>query len=176
MFRRRKDKPSNAAPKEFVPPSDFRSWLEILTRIAAYSFCSEVLVRAYTSDHDGHRKGEISLTLVERNIELRSLLQSGLPDVFRCIYQNPDFRYGVVQQEYPCTTLDFYEPDCYLFTLPKEDFAQWAKKISLRSFVWDYWTISEPMRIRLTCDEIEFKMRMYRHDQFIRYMKKNWIR
>lgn len=176
FWKRRKRKQEGDAPKVFIPPADVKSALELYTRLACYSFCSEINVTAYTEDKDGHKKGDIFLRVVERDAEFHSLLKAALPEVYAYLYNNPEFDYGYVQEEYPYFRQHFFEPECYLFDLPKEAFQQWAKKLSQQAFVWDYWTISSPMRIRLTSSEYQFDMRMYRFEQFVRYVKKHCMR
>ena len=177
MFRLFRKKPApQPAATEFVPPQGVEEHLEILLRLCSFQFCSELRAYLYTQDDGEHRKGDVVLVYEERLHDMTFLVKSGVPELYDHLYRNPCFHSGAATDSSDHLKLCFHQPDCFLFSCSGEDLEKRLKKISSHYYVWDLWRISSPNRLRITCDELEHELRLYRLDQFCTYVRKHFYR
>ena len=177
MFGLFKKKPTAPPkPKVFTPPQNVEEHMEILLRLCSFQFCSELRIYLYPEDYGTHKKGDIELVYEERIHEMTFLVRSGVPELYDYLYHNPGFHSRADSDSSDYLKLVFHEPDCFLFSCTKEELKKRLEKISNRSYIWDFWTISIPNRIRITCDELSHDMQMWRLDRFKDYVRKHFYR
>lgn len=178
MFRlfHRKQQQAETAPKVFVPPRDVREHLEVLLRLCTFQQCSELRIRLYTEDQGDIRAGDVVLVYEERIHEMNFLVESGVPEMYDYLYGHTGFRTPEDPNVSPYLTLRFHEPDCFLFTCTEAELEKHLKAISNRVYIWKFWRISSPNRIRITCCELTHDMQMYRLDQFRKYVRRHFFR
>ena len=175
MFRLfRKKNLSETEPKVFTPPRNVREHLEILLRLCSFQFCSELRIYLYTEDKEDHKTGDVVLIYEERIHEMTFLVRSGVPELYDYLYCHPGFNLPEDSDSSHYLKLCFHEPDCFLFSCSKEELEKLLKSISGRAYIWKFWRISCPNRIRITCDELEHDMQMYRLEKFEKYVRKHF--
>ncbi len=133
----RKPAPAAKKPagKEFNPPSEFDFVYHLLMRFASalYARSLSVDISGYARDCDGHKAGEITLTLTSyesiewRKESLRRDDGSSNKGVYQMFY-GPNYRGETIRYQ-------FREPDCYIFGCPEGPFRNEVQEYCPHAYV-----------------------------------------
>ena len=133
----RKPAPAAKKPagKEFNPPNEFDFVYHMLMRFAStlYARSLSVDISGYARDCDGHKAGEITLTLTSyesiewRKESLRRDDGSSNKGLYQMFY-GPNYRGETIRYQ-------FREPDCYIFGCPEGPFRNEVQEYCPHAYV-----------------------------------------
>lgn len=164
--------PYGFGTEPFTMPRNAWEHMDLLLRICSFQFCSELNIYCYSTDDDRHRAGQIDIFYQERNPEMNSLIRSGAPELYRFLYEDPGFYPEDAEKRMPAyRKFTFFEPDSKLFSVTRDELNRHLESRFSHFYIWNFWDISSPRRIRITCDDLAFQDRLDRCSAFLDYVK-----